>query len=233
MKLNASQLKIIAIIGMLFNHVAHVFGESLSAPLYIAFTAVGGVTFPIMAYLLNEGYQYTRDVKKYAQRLLLFALISLVPFILALYPALNIIFSLLLGLIVIHAYETICRTNQGLFWLIFTVAVFISLFCDWGGVCIPIIYGYHVIREPKKRVIYPVLIVWAFCLLNAFGAYSIGDAGAVREALANLGFGLIGSTASIPLLLAYNGEKGRSPKYLFYSFYPAHLLILYSIHKFI
>ncbi|MGF6990017.1 hypothetical protein M2150_001260 [Lachnospiraceae bacterium PM6-15] len=230
MKLNSSQLKIIAIIGMFFNHVAHVFGESLPDVPYVIFTAVGGVTFPVMAYLLNEGYKYTRDIKKYAKRLLVFALISFFPFVLALYPALNIIFSLLLGLGVIHAYETFYKTNQGFFWLIFAVAIVISFFCDWGGMCVPIIFCYHVIKGPKKRVIVPVVIVWFFSILNATGIYATGASDALREMLANLGFGFIGSTASIPLLLAYNGKKGNAPKYLFYVFYPAHLLVLYLVH---
>lgn len=34
---------------------------------------------------------------------------------------------------------------------------------------------------------------------------------------------------SLPFILMYNGERGRSLKYFFYGFYPAHIWILYII----
>ena len=37
---------------------------------------------------------------------------------------------------------------------------------------------------------------------------------------------LLGCTATIPLLLAYNGSRGRPMKWLFYAYYPAHILVL-------
>lgn len=36
---------------------------------------------------------------------------------------------------------------------------------------------------------------------------------------------------SLPFLLMYNGEKGRRWKYLFYGFYPVHIIILYFVGK--
>ena len=68
-KIDSFQLKLLAITGMLINHMGIVFEWSRSMPtlpLFAISEFVGKFTFPIMAYLLVEGYHYTRDVKKYA-----------------------------------------------------------------------------------------------------------------------------------------------------------------------
>jgi hypothetical protein len=82
-KIDGFHLKMIAIIGMLINHMGIIFEWSHSAqtlPLFAVSEFVGRFTFPIMAYLLVEGYHYTHNVKKYAMRLAIFWIISIYPF---------------------------------------------------------------------------------------------------------------------------------------------------------
>lgn len=82
-KIDSFQLKLLAITGMLINHMGIVFEWSRSMPtlpLFAISEFVGKFTFPIMAYLLVEGYHYTRDVKKYALRLAGFWVLSIYPF---------------------------------------------------------------------------------------------------------------------------------------------------------
>lgn len=77
-ELNRDQIKYIAVFTMLLNHVANIFLATRNLCLqstkgYRYFTA------PVMCWFLVEGYRYTRSVKKYAGRLLIFAVISQLP----------------------------------------------------------------------------------------------------------------------------------------------------------
>ena len=71
----------------------------------------GGLTFPIMAFLLVEGYRHTSNVARYARRLLVFALVAQVPFGMFLSPGLNVLFTLLVCLGLLYALRAI-----GVFW---------------------------------------------------------------------------------------------------------------------
>ena len=64
----AFALKVAAIVGMTCNHIANVFGSELPGGAMVALYSLGGLTFPIMAYLLCEGYRHTSSVRRYAER---------------------------------------------------------------------------------------------------------------------------------------------------------------------
>ena len=80
--MNRDTIKYIAMITMLLNHVSFIFLEP-GTVLAEILTAVGYFTAPVMCYFLVEGMTYTRSPKKYGQRLLLFAVISELPYCLA------------------------------------------------------------------------------------------------------------------------------------------------------
>ena len=60
----AFALKVAAIVGMTCNHIANVFGSELPGGAMVALYSLGGLTFPIMAYLLCEGYRHTSSVRR-------------------------------------------------------------------------------------------------------------------------------------------------------------------------
>ncbi|GFH41475.1 fimbrial assembly protein fimC [Lactococcus hodotermopsidis] len=225
-KLNAYTLKIIAIIAMTSDHIGNVFEDQLPLIARMILFAPGGMTFPIMAFLLTEGYRHTHDVKKYGQRLLIFALVALIPFILvAELPMLNVLFTLLFGLIVIYLYDHM--NNRVGFWFAFIGITLLTSFCDWPLMGVPMILCYHTIKTPVKRVALPLL--FPLILTSLVLLVDINSGQTLLTLMPNILYTLIGCTATIPLLLNYNGERGKSMKYFFYTYYPAHLLILVVI----
>ena len=222
--INASTLKIIAIIGMTFDHIGNVFVDQLPLLGECLLFIPGGLTFPIMAFLLTEGYRHTSNYKKYALRLLIFAIISFVPFVWALFPMLNVLFTLMLGLIVIYLYDHM--KNRVGFWFAFVGITLFTTFCDWPWVGVPMVLCYHVIKNPVKRLVVPVALTWIVMTVSSISNLLTDPAMQFVDALPSLLYAYIGCTATIFLLLRYNGEKGKMPKYFFYAYYPAHLLVL-------
>ena len=81
--MNRETIKLLAMLTMFCNHFACVFLETGTAGNEIM-TDIGYFTAVTMCYFLVEGYHYTHSRKKYAQRLLVFGVISQIPYSLAL-----------------------------------------------------------------------------------------------------------------------------------------------------
>ncbi len=178
-----------------------------------------------MAFLLVEGYHQTRSIKKYGQRLLIFALVALIPYILAFQmPILDVLFTLFLGLITLYLYDHM--TNRIGFWFAFTGFVLLSSVCDWMLMGIPMILCYHAIKAPLKRLIIPILFPIILTGLSVFAALNIDSSQTLLTMMPEILYAVVGCGATIPLLYHYNGERGKPMKYFFYAFYPTHLFIL-------
>ncbi len=100
--MNRDQIKYAAMFTMLLNHIANIFLEP-GTFLFEVMVDVGYFTAITMCYFLVEGYGYTRSKEKYGKRLLLFALISEIPFCLAFteegtisFVSMNMLFTLFL-----------------------------------------------------------------------------------------------------------------------------------------
>ena len=222
--LDASALKLIAIFGMTLDHVGIVFGGMLPLWAETALFALGGLTFPIMAYLLVEGYKHTSNLKKYAFRLFIFALISSLPFRWALrLPGLNVLFTLLLGLATLYLYDHM--KNRPAFWAAFAGMSVFSVVMDWGLIGVPMVLLYRVLRGKRQRVVIPALLPIGLALVQ-FGVRCIMPSMSGIDDLPSVAYAVIGCGLTIPLLANYNQQRGKSLKYLFYVYYPAHLLVL-------
>lgn len=208
MKLNAFQLKWIAIITMVIDHIGAVL-----LPEYIVLRYIGRISFPIFCFLLTEGFYHTRNVEKYILRLGIFALISEIPYDLAFLDTVtdfrrqNVFFTLCVGMIMMYAIRQTNNLTVKVLYLVLAMWAAQMLRGDYGYKGILLIAVYFFFRENKTLKIF-LGAFWNFIWNGAIQGY--------------------GALAAIPILM-YDGEKGKSMKYLFYVFYPIHLLILYII----
>ena len=208
-------------------------------------TCIGRLTYPIFAFLLVEGYFHTRNLKRYALRLLLFAVISEIPFNLMysssmIYPFhQNVIWTLLIGLWMIHLNEQAKSKSAFTLALVRVGTVFLGgllglvSFADYNTAGVLTILVFYFFRGNR----------WWQQLGQTVGLYYINF-----ELLKGLVFpiSVFGSTFEIPqqglAILAllpiwlYQGRKGYTSKWfqhLCYWFYPAHMLLLWLIRSMI
>lgn len=178
---------------------------------------IGRATFPIFCFLLVEGAVHTRSPRKYLLRLASFALISEIPFDLALHNqpfywgTQNVFFTLLAGLLVIQAFQR----SPGQEWrgmLALAVLGAAAELCgtDYGAIGVAVIAVMYLLRER----------FWAASVLSLI----------LLVLLARIE---IFSIPAFLILALYNGKRGRQPKYFFYVFYPVHLLILWAAGNFV
>ncbi|NGM17709.1 conjugal transfer protein TraX [Eggerthellaceae bacterium zg-893] len=219
--ISAFTLKVVAIVAMTCNHAAYLFDGVMPAPLLFVFYAVGGLTFPIMAFLLVEGYRHTSSLRRYAGRLLVFALVSQVPYWLFLAHTGNVLFTLLISLFALYLYDAM--QSRPLFWLAFAGLVLLSAVCDWGVFGPIMVLMMRTVPDERLRIVYPIVLV-----MLASGIPQLLEFLATRD-LMTLSFALyalLGSAADMPLLMAYDGRRGRPMKWFFYAYYPAHIAVL-------
>ena len=224
MKLNRNHLKIIAVLSMLVDHIGVIF-----FPKIIFLRIVGRISFPIFAFFVAEGWHYTHNKARYAILLFVFALVSFVPHLLAFKTfALDILFTFLISLGFIELLNLAISEKQLALKILKFVAagiiiIVLLLLEPFGlieyGVCgVLVVAAFYYYREHKflKYFFFAVLMLLLTTRQVVFaGAFSLGAAVQIFSLLA------------LPFLMLYNGQKGKlNLKYLFYIFYPAHLLVL-------
>jgi hypothetical protein len=234
-KITANGLKWIAIIAMVVDHIA--WRTTLSVPLSFAMHVIGRMTIPIICFLIAEGFRHTSSRKRYALRLLVFGLIAQLPF--NYYwngnPFVmefgfgeemgNVLFGLLLGLCALWVIKS--SLNKAAKTVLVALCLLGSAFCDWFVFSVLWILAFGLNSGSFKRQ-----AIWS-SIVSALVVIAILIFGGGRAfLLMNLGVFLV-----LPLLAIYNGEKSSpstpawlTNKWLFYAFYPAHLLVLGFLH---
>ncbi|SFG74282.1 TraX family protein [Oribacterium sp. WCC10] len=225
--LNGNQLKMIAMVAMTIDHLASVIWPGYPTDWWIVLLhIIGRLAAPIFWFMVAEGYHHTHDLKKYVTRLLIFAVVGhfaynfafgipFIPFQNSVFNQTSVIWSLFLGLIGLWVSD-----NEGLReWqktFIILLLTILAFCADWSSIAVlAVIY----IGENRGNFKKQMTLVMMWVLVYAI-VYAI---------FINLVYGIIQLFVclTIPLLKAYNGERGKmkNMKYLFYIYYPAHLIV--------
>ena len=220
--LDGTTLKLIAMISMVFDHAGDMFFPDVMWP-----RMIGRLAMPIFSFFIAEGFSHTRDRKKYLCRLGIFALISEIPFDLAFegkigFSHQNIMLSFFLAVVALMLYDwiqggtkseenhaSIGKTVLGVIAVAAIAALSLLLRADYTIFAVIAVFLFYVLRQKHPLVRTGVGVAF-LALTRTVGYYCT----------TGLSF--------IPLAM-YNGKKGKGLKWLFYGFYPGHLLLLAAI----
>ncbi len=231
-KIDGASLKYIALIAMAIDHIGFclvwtpegrdVFlSVSYGPTLYDLIRAIGRLAFPIFAFMLAEGFYHTHSRSRHCLRLFVFALISEIPYRLIRctegLKGCSVIMTLWIAFLAMWGMEEIRSTKKitmsgwmrwllciGIAGVACLAAWFLKTDYQWYGVLSVLIF--YLLRRHKWLA--GMLVLLLLGLINSAEWYA---------------------AVGIFLIICYNGKKGSSPKWLFYVFYPAHLMLYYLI----
>jgi hypothetical protein len=220
--LTNNQLKIIAMVAMLLDHVGKVL-----LPQYQILQIIGRLAFPIFAFMIAEGCYYTRNKIRYFLSVFLLGVGCQAVYIIwekSLY--MNILLTFSLSIIFIFSLENYKKTKEKRIRILMLFTVITVLLI---AVMLPVILidqGF-IIDYGIFGVLLPVAIFYAPDKLRKL----IYTAGILILLTLDLGGGIQWfSLLAVPLLALYNQKRGKhNIKPLFYIFYPAHLVVIYLI----
>lgn len=229
-------VKLIAIIPMT---AGHLIGALMSngiigySQLTFVLSTLALIAPPVFFFFVAEGCRYTSSRKKYAQRLLLCAFITQIPFSLLNYNSiftfkeLNIFFTLFLGLMSIVLWESELPLPHRVIGVILLDGITVLLGCEWQIFAVAMILVFHIFADDPKRRFkwYLGLCIFHQFMYGGMSIYVFMSFGFI------LGIGCMLFAYALTTVF-YSGEKGYHPKLsgrFFYVFYPAHLAVIYVI----
>ena len=247
---NGNTLKLLAALFMLIDHVGVVFYPGKVNLLRI----LGRLSMPLFAFTLAEGCRYTKN--KWKHFLLLFGLGAVCQLVYFIFDPTTIYFGILItfsfSTLMIYALQFAkkCTSEEKpnavravCAWLLFVLLVVGTyLFCQkftvdykFYGCILPVcasLFDFHRIPAPaflKKLDVLPLRVLcMAIPMLLVVFFPNIPVLTLNNPFMQTI---VPYSLIAIPILLLYNGEKGkRNMKYFFYIFYPLHLGLLEGIY---
>ena len=214
-------IRLLALTSMLIDHAGLALFPSVGL-----FRCVGRLAFPLYCFLIVQGCRHTRDIRAYARRLALLAILSEIPFDLLIFGRTasfveqNVLFSLLLGLMAIYTSELLkAKPYYALMANISLCLCAMLANVSYGWLSIALCLSMHAAGSSRLRL---ALLTGGSLLLYSLSLLLSGVA--ISWVLVSL----CALFSLIPLLL-YNGKRGvRNPlfTFLFYAAYPLHIILL-------
>lgn len=219
--LSGNAVKIIALITMTLDHMGLIL-----FPQCLWMRLVGRLAFPLYAYMIAEGCRYTKSMARYFGSVAMMGLICQLTYWFAmgsLYMCIMVTFSMSIALIAL-AKEVIRRKTFVWYAALAGAIVAVFFICEvlpgqLPGTDFHVDYGFEGAILPL--LIYLGATVPMRLLLTGIGLVMLCMSQASGQWLCLL---------SLPILALYNGKRGKwNIKWLFYLYYPAHLVILYAL----
>lgn len=231
---SAFELKILACVFMLFDHIGVMLLPEITELRYI-----GRLAFPLFAYFIAEGCRYTKNKLRRFLSVFLLGVVCEIVFVVfskAYYG--NILLTFSISILLIYLIDEVKKTfvkNKArgalmlLLLMLYVVAIY--FYCEYIGLD----YGFFGVLTPALALLFDNIDNFSQKLYNRVNRKT------VSLLMFSLGLLLLSlfedvqsyqilSLFSLPLLIQYNGERGRYKfKYGFYLFYPLHLVVLEGI----
>lgn len=210
----------------------------LENAIYQVGRAIGRTAFILFAFMAVEGFCHTRSRAKYLLRLGVFALISEIPFDLAIEGSLiemdgqNVYFTLFLGVLALwiirklRGHPIVQVLGVALCCL---AAAFLKTDYMFMGVMLIVVF-YLCRKSFLSQVIVGSITIYAGIVLIYLVRYH--SWGLPITVFLESGMSELYGLFAFVLIFFYNGQKGKQlPKACYYLFYPLHLLLLYGIKQ--
>lgn len=223
-----AMLKYIAMICMLCDHIgmlffepfagkSALFGEVFDVPL----RTLGRWSFPLFLFCLIQGYFHTHNKVAYAKRLLIAAVLAEIPYDFGttghcfVWTQNNIMWTMGMIVFMCLLYDKAREQKElcvricycGIIWSVFAWLAYFT-HVEYGFAAITAATVLYFYRE-KQTFGYGLSLLVLTILFSPVEALAL---------------------PTVLLIHFYNQQKGKQFKYLFYVFYPLHLVILQIIH---
>lgn len=228
--MNSFQLKIIAIITMLMDHIYTSMVGIYDVPIWFGY--LGKLAAPIFFYLIVEGFFHTRSKIKYLGRLTAFGIFMIgVDKVLGIHN--NVFLSLALSIAILMAIDYARKTKNAKTYIMATILVIALsgayIFTEASIYGLGMTFIFYFFREKK------VLLSISYIAFSLFPVIStiFSPGGYEQLFLYDYQWMMI---FALPLILIYNGKiglKNTFTKWMFYIFYPLHLIVIQIICKFV
>lgn len=218
------------IIAMIFMLCDHMWATILD---YEWLTCLGRIAFPIFAFLITEGYIHTSNINKYIKRMVIFAIITEIPFNLMvsaspIYPFhQNVLWTFVISLLTLKYlnFDNVKNSFKSILIILLAIIIATVTMCDYFGAGVMMVVGFYIFR--KSKLLQLLMMIYVNMILIQGYSYPIDIAGYTYY-FPQQGFAVL----SLIFIWLYNGKQGYHAKWFkifCYAFYPLHMLILYLL----